>query len=249
MEYTILAKLYDPFMADVDYDSWAAYIKRFLPGGGRLVIADCACGTGELTVRLAASGHTLIGIDKSAEMLETASQKARARGLKIPFIKQDIRRFELHKKVDAVICTCDGVNYLSSREQVRRFFDAAYNALKPGGLLIFDISSRYKLSAVLGNNTFANDDEAHSYIWQNAYDESNKLLEMSLTFFIKKGELYERSKEVHIQRAHSAAEIENALSSAGFYLSGVYGGFTTEPPDKEAERIQFVAAKPKDHPG
>jgi ubiquinone/menaquinone biosynthesis C-methylase UbiE len=242
MAYTAFAKLYDPLMKDVDYDLWAGYITSFLPDR-KLFIADCACGTGELTVRLAKAGHSLTGIDRSCEMLEIASQKARSLGLRIPFVQQDIAKFELHGKADAVICTCDGVNYLTSREEVQSFFEAAYNALKADGLLLFDISSRHKLSSILGNNTFAEDEAGLTYIWRNAYDEDSKLIEMTLTFFSKKGELYERFSETHIQRAHSETEIAHWLESTGFLLRGVYADFTKDPPVKESERMQFWAVK------
>jgi cyclopropane fatty-acyl-phospholipid synthase-like methyltransferase len=163
-------------------------------------------------------------------MLEIASEKARSLGLRVPFVQQDIAGFELHGKVDAVISTCDGVNYLTAKEEVRSFFEAAYNALKADGLLLFDISSRYKLSSILGNNTFAEDEAELAYIWRNAYDDTSKLIEMSLTFFSKKGELYERFSETHIQRAHSETEIAHWLEDAGFELCGVYADFTMDPP-------------------
>lgn len=243
MAYKALAKHYDPLMKDVDYDLWADYIRSFLPKE-KLSVADCACGTGELTIRLAKQGHFLTGIDSSSDMLEIASEKARSLGLKIPFVRQDIRRFEIHKNVDAVICTCDGVNYLTGKEEVRSFFKAAYNALKANGLLLFDISSRYKLSSILGNNTFAQDENGLVYIWQNVYDADKKLIEMSLTFFSKKDELYERSSETHIQRAHSVTEIRHLLDDSGFDLLGAYNCFTLDPPNSDSERIQFAAVKP-----
>ena len=69
--YGKFAGLYDPLMKDVDYDRWAEYIASFLPEGS-LRIADCACGTGEITLRLAKLGHILTGVDISEDMLRVA---------------------------------------------------------------------------------------------------------------------------------------------------------------------------------
>ncbi|MBQ2985330.1 MAG: class I SAM-dependent methyltransferase, partial [Clostridia bacterium] len=142
--YGKFAGLYDPLMKDVDYDRWAEYIASFLPEGS-LRIADCACGTGEITLRLARLGHIMTGVDISEDMLRVASEKARKAALKIPFICQDMAKLTLHRPQDAIVCACDGVNYLDSIEDAEEFFAAAHNALKPKGMLLFDVSSKYKL--------------------------------------------------------------------------------------------------------
>ncbi len=239
--YGKFAKLYDDLMRDVDYDAWAAYLRTLLPDCGQVV--DCACGTGEIALRLRKAGYAVTGIDISREMLSIAQEKARAAGQSIPFACMDMRRLQLHKPVDAIVCACDGVNYLASRADAQTFFAAAYACLRPGGRLLFDISSRYKLSTVLGCNTFAEDGETEAYIWKNCYDPESKLLEMRLTFFAKEGEGYARFCETHIQRAHSQTEILHALSGAGF-TAVAYAAFTLDAPQADTERIQFAAVRP-----
>ena len=151
--YSAFAAGYDRMMGDVDYDSWANYIDGFLREAGAKTVLECACGTGSLTVRLGRMGYAVTGSDLSEDMLMAARQKALDAGLRsMPFVCQDMRRIALHKPVDAVISACDGVNYLV--EGVEDFFKAAYGALRPGGLLLFDISSAYKLSTILADNTF-----------------------------------------------------------------------------------------------
>lgn len=239
--YEDFAAIYDPLMRDVDYDGWANYIAGFLPEG-RLSIADCACGTGNIALRLARLGHSVTGLDLSPDMLRIAAEKARQAGLRVPFVCEDMRALSLHRPVDVVTACCDGVNYLASLEDVSRFFLAAREALKPGGLLLFDVSSEYKLSRVLGNNTFAEDDGERAYIWQNSYDDNTRLVSMELSFFVKEGALYRRFTEEHTQRAHSEAELLALLSDAG-YEASAYDAFTKDPTREESERIQFAAKK------
>ncbi len=239
--YGQFAALYDPLMRDVDYDGWAAYLASFLPSGIR--VADCACGTGEITLRLARQGFQMTGVDISASMLEVASAKARKAGLSIPFIQQDMRGLALHKPCGAVVCACDGVNYLDSPGAALAFFQAAHQALEPGGLLLFDVSSAYKLAHVLGCHTFAEEEEDCAYIWHNVYDAHSRLLEMDLTFFQKEAAgLYRRFEEKHIQRAHGQEELLAALEKAGF-TAAVYDAFTNDPPRAESERLQFAARR------
>jgi len=243
--YARFAAVYDSLMAGIDRDEWAKYLLALLPGG-RLCIADVACGTGALTLPLARAGHALTGIDASAEMLAVASEKARLARLNIPFAHQRMERMKLHRKADAVVCACDGVNYLLSTKALGAFFSAARENLKPGGKLLFDVSSRYKLARILGNNTFAEDEEGAAYIWKNEYDEVSARIRMDVTFFERMPDgRFERFAETHAQRAHSQRELEGALARAGFCDIRVYEAFTSETPKKTSERLQFSASVPE----
>ena len=149
--YQDFAEIYDGLMNDVDYESWAEYYTRLLSiygiRGGK--ICECACGTGGLTLPLKRRGFQMTGVDLSREMLWQAAQKARKNGMNIPFVQQDMRSLNLHKPVDAVLATCDGVNYLMTEEDLLSFFRAAKRAIRPGGALIFDVSTPHKLKDVL----------------------------------------------------------------------------------------------------
>lgn len=58
MMYEAFAAVYDALMDDVDYAGWAAYYLALAERSGVLPrrAADCACGTGSLTLALAAAG-------------------------------------------------------------------------------------------------------------------------------------------------------------------------------------------------
>lgn len=247
--YTAFAMVYDRLMCDVDYDAWAAYYAQLLKragvsGGG---VCECACGTGELTVRLQRLGYRMTGVDLSSDMLSLAVQKARRLGLDIPFAQQDMRALRLHRRQEAVLCTCDGVNYLKNMVQLRRFLQAAYAVLKPGGTLIFDLSTPDKLQNTLGSHTLGCQDEDVSYVWQNAYHPRTRTVDMRLSIFVR-GEdgRYTRLEEVQTQRAYTQDELRCALISAGFVEVRFYGDRTFRAPGKNAARWHVVAKRSKE---
>jgi 2-polyprenyl-3-methyl-5-hydroxy-6-metoxy-1,4-benzoquinol methylase len=207
-------------------------------------VCECACGTGSLTIPLAAKGYQMTGVDLSADMLFEASQKARKAGAMIPFVKQDMRILHLHRQMDAVLATCDGVNYLLTDEDVCAFFRAAWEAMRPGGVLIFDVSTPWKLENVLGNEMIVEDREDVTYMWQNSFNPKKGICEMALCFFLKeKDGRYRRIDEEQKQRAHTREGLTALLTSCGFTDVHVYGNSRMESPRDKEQRWHFTARR------
>lgn len=246
MVYTHFARDYDRMMHDVDYAGWAEYLCSFLEEHENVgSVLDCACGTGNITLALANRGYAVTGLDLSSDMLNTAQEKARNAGLRIPFICQDMRDIALHHAVDAVVCVCDGINYLRGEADLLQFLASANRTLRSGGLLLFDLSSEYKLRCVLGDKPYFEDSDSYTYLWTNRYHDKTHDCELSLTVFSREtgSRLYRRYDETHIQHAFLQAEIECALKESGFSLLGVFDAFTRNAPTETTLRIQFVCRK------
>ena len=244
--YSDFAALYDLLMDDVDYDNWAAYYLRLLEGAGVRPsrLCDCACGTGAMAVRFAERGMNVIGADISGEMLERAQERARKTGVRVMFVEQDMCELTLPRPVDAVVCACDGVNYLLDDGRLNAFFARAFRAIRPGGALAFDISSAWKLKNVLGNGFFGEERDEAAYLWSNRYDEAADTVTMDLTFFARqRGDLYRRFNEVHVQKAHNADHLAGLLERNGFTHIGIFGDKTFDPPKPDEQRIHFIATR------
>lgn len=242
--YRGFAGIYDLLMDDFDYPSWADYYMNLLEQAGVKpgTMCDCACGTGAMSLQFAKRVAKVTGVDISREMLELAAEKARQSGVQVQFVCQDMSRLQLPRTVDAIVCACDGVNYLTTDKRVKAFFDAAYASLRPVGALAFDISSPHKLRNVLGNNFFGEERDEAAYIWQNELD--GDIVHMDLTFFIREeGELYRRVTETHRQRAHEPERIVELLKEAGFTGIRVFGDRTDKAPEPEELRVHFLAVK------
>ena len=244
--YGAFAEVYDLLMDDFDYPAWAQYYLKLLETAGvrPKTMAECACGTGSMTIPFAEAGIRVTGVDLSGEMLEIAAEKARRAGVRPMFVRQDMAKLTLPRPADALVCACDGVNYLLSDEQVDGFFRAAHRAIRPGGALAFDVSSEYKLEKVLGNGFFGEERDEVAYLWANAYDPQTRIVQMDLTFFCREESgLYRRFAETHRQRAHRPEELTARLREAGFGQIKVFGDRTFEPPKPDEMRIHFLAVR------
>jgi ubiquinone/menaquinone biosynthesis C-methylase UbiE len=243
--YNEFAAIYDIFMEEVDYDAWSSYVTKHLQKNGidRGRILDTACGTGNITIPLSKKGYEIWGLDISEDMLSIAESKARASKQKIKFLRQNMTQMVLKERFDAVLCMCDGVNYITEEEGLAAYFAAVYRSLDKKGIFIFDISSYYKIHNILGNNTFHEEKNNMHYIWNNNFDEASGIIEMNLIFFVPEESLYKKFEEYHVQRAYRESQLEKLLKNAGFSSVSVYGEFGFCKPMPDSERIFFVAAK------
>ena len=244
--YEAFAGIYDSLMDDIDYDAWAEYYLTLIEKRGVQPrrLCDCACGTGSLSVRFAERGIRVTGVDLSGEMLARAQEKARKHGVTAMFVRQDMCALTLPRPVDALVCGCDGVNYLLTDDQLRAFFKRARASLKPGGVLAFDISSAFKLEHVLGNGFFGEERDDVAYLWSNRFDKEKRTVTMDLTFFVRENNgLYRRFTEVHVQKAHEAGHVAELLVEAGFSGIEVFGDRTFDAPGEREARIHFLAKR------
>lgn len=244
--YTSFAVVYDTFMDNVPYEEWADYLWRLLQEYGIAdgLVLELGCGTGSMTELLASKGYDMIGVDNSEDMLELAMEKRIESGHDILYLLQNMQEFELYGTVRAVVSVCDSVNYVTDEEELTEVFRLVNNYLDPQGVFIFDFNTEYKYQEILGEQVIAEEREECSFIWDNYYDEEQKINEYELTLFVQSQEdpeLYRKYQEVHYQRAYTLERIRNLIEKAGLRYVTAYDAYTKDAPLYTSERICVVA--------
>lgn len=240
--YQSFARVYDEFMDQTPYEEWGRNIRKFLAkyqvrDGAEIL--DLGCGTGKMTKVLKGFGYRMTGLDNSQEMLEIAADSGEDG---IFYICQDMRELSLLHPADAAVSTCDSLNYILAPEDLVQVFHRVRENLSEDGVFLFDMNTLYKYETLLAENTFAEDREDCSFIWQNFYDPEDRINEYDLTLFIRSDlGLYRKFEEVHFQRAYKTEEIVNALHSAGFSVREVVDADSLKEPDAESERLYFIS--------
>ena len=242
--YNKMAEVYNGLMQhDMNYMARCDYIENILDyyDASADIVCDLACGTGVITNELARRGYDMIGVDISSEMLDIA--RAGAPKERVLYLNQDIKKLDLYGSCGAFLCLTDGFNYITSPKTLLGILKRIRTCfIDNGGLLIFDVSTDYKLSTILGNNTYVFDTDKIFYTWDNKFSKIAKLLKMDLTFFEKtSSKLYTRFDETHIQRAYSIDELNKLLKLAGFNVMANYADLTFDKPEQDTQRVFFVA--------
>ena len=238
--YTGFAYVYDEMMSNIPYLQWEAYLLQLLYSSGvkpDASIAELGCGTGTMTELLSDDGFDITGIDLSEDMLSLAREKVPG----VDFLRMDMREFTLDKKQDAIISVADSVNYLESVDDLAKTLKCVRDALKPGGVFIFDLKTEFFYKYIVRNRTFRGREKGFSYVWKNYYDEAGRIHIYDVLIKHKKKRTVEN--EIHKQHVFSAAEIKAAALGTGFYHATVYGNMTFEKPRKNSDRIYVVLKK------
>lgn len=246
-KYTGFAHVYDIFMDNIPYDEWCEYLIILLNEHGISdgIIGELGCGTGAISMRLAAYGYKVAGVDNSVSMLDIAAGKL------TPFYRrhilytlQDMRDFIFKKPVRAIVSLCDSMNYMLTPKDFMSVLNSVKQNLKKDGIFIFDLKTEYFYETVLGDTVIADNYKNGSFIWNNHYYSDKHINEYDLTMFIRERKnIYKKYNELHRQRAYSVDEVKEMVMSSGLKLLNVYDALTHNPAFSESERIYFILKK------
>lgn len=248
MSYSYFASAYDSLTENVEYSRRADYFCSLLSengiNGGLLL--DLACGTGTMSIEMSKRGFDVTGVDISEEMLSEAQNKKFQTGENVLFLCQDMRNLDLYGTIDCAICTLDSLNHLTSEEDLLKAFQNVSLFLEDDGIFIFDMNTLYKHREILGNNSFVYELDNLFCVWQNALQDDNKTVEITLDFFeTEDGLSYERYQESFLEKAYESEIVKNLLKQAGFTFVNEFKELTTDTPDEKTERTVFVARRNK----
>ncbi len=93
--YSEFAAIYDMFMNGAPHDAWLNFITHRWPDLESLDVVSIGCGTGQLTLELAARCRRVYGVDRSEEMLVQAARAAMDANMAVQWLCQDIREIKL----------------------------------------------------------------------------------------------------------------------------------------------------------
>jgi ubiquinone/menaquinone biosynthesis C-methylase UbiE len=113
--------------------AWDRILDLVVPGGRALVALDVGCGTGFLSLELAARGHRVTGVDFAPAMIAEARRKASERGAAVAFDEADAERLPFAAAhFDLVISR----HLLWTLPHPEAAIDEWIRVLRPGGRLI-----------------------------------------------------------------------------------------------------------------
>ena len=155
-----------------------------------------------------------------------------------------MQHLEGFEEYDVAVIPIDSLNYVVERDEVISTLTKVYNALKAGGVLLFDVHSTFKTDVIFMEGPFTFDNGRISYIWEAEEGDKPHSVYSELAFFVRNADgLYKRFDEVHFQRTFSVQDYVEMLENIGFSVERIFSDWEDEPPQNESERIFFQVCK------
>lgn len=254
-----MASIYDAW-ADV-YDSVYSYVRDDIPfyvdealaAGGPVL--ELGCGTGRVTIPIAAAGVDIIGVDSSPAMLAVARRKAAAlpQAERLRFVEGDMRDLGLGQKFSLVIIPFRGFLALMTVEDQMSALTSISSHLAPGGRLVFDVfvpdldmlvqegDTPYHLRDVVAPDT-----AWRLVLWhQSAYDNHAQVIDARIIVEeLDEARTVERRyyRDFQLRYAHRW-ELHHLLISSGYTVDDLYGDFERTPFDEDSPDMVWVTTR------
>jgi SAM-dependent methyltransferase len=106
-------------LADTIADVHDTVVERLAPKRGERWL-DLACGTGGVAERAAAAGASVIGVDFSPELIETAKRRADERGLDVEYEVGDVERLRFDDASFDIVSSTFGIMFAPDQSAAAR---------------------------------------------------------------------------------------------------------------------------------
>ena len=109
-------------------------------------VLDLACGPGRHSIALAKRGFRVTGVDLSSFLLRKARERARAEGVDVEWVQEDMRHFGRPDSFDLVVSLFTSFGYFESRDDDLAVLCNVHRSLRSGGALVIEIAGREALA-------------------------------------------------------------------------------------------------------
>ena len=217
------AGAYDYLYQDKDYERECDVIESAFRKFSSEVssVLDLGCGTGGHSIILSKRGYEVVGVDHSQEMLDVAEAKAQKAGLRMKFVKDDIKNLDLNEKFSAVISMFAVMSYQTTNEAISEVCRVVRNHLLPGGIFLFDcwngLAVLTEKPSVRIKEVMVNDKERIVRFAEPVLDMPSHTAEIRFRVWkVQDERLICETNESHLMRFLFPQEIKYFLEVAGF---------------------------------
>jgi ubiquinone/menaquinone biosynthesis C-methylase UbiE len=212
--YTDAARFYDLIHdalgrdPDAEADVFITEIRRRCASARTLL--DVACGTGANLPRFAES-FTVEGLDTSDEMLALAQERCP----EVPFVRADMRSFNLGRRFDAVVSLFSGIGYLTEEPDLRQAIFTMAAHLNPGGVLMLEgwIEPDQWLGSSVSAGSCQTNEIAVARVAKSSAEGMRSVFSARYTAATNEG--FVTVDEHHVMRFSDPIEFANAYDHAG----------------------------------
>lgn len=201
-------------------------------------ILDLACGFGRHANALASLGHAVTGVDLTPGFLEIARRKAQEKNIPTKFLQADMRQIDFNQEFDHVLLLFTSFGYFEDDDN-QLVLENVRQALKPGGLFVFDTHNRDVFLKHL--QPFMVTEKGEDLMIDRGSFDTITGRWYNRRIVIRDGV---RKDKPFFVRLYNPSEIEQMINQAGMQVHKMLGGYDSQPLSNESSRMVIIAKKP-----
>jgi SAM-dependent methyltransferase len=202
-------------------------------------ILDLCCGYGRHSIELAQRGFDVTGYDLSDFFLEKAQKDSGNLGLKLEFVKGDMRKLPFDSRFDAVVNLFTSFGFFDQEKDDLKVLKGVCRALKSKGLFLLDLKNREHLIRNFQRRRW-HPEKDFVMLEDNFFDLFTCRWESTRTLIFENGKKREYSFSL---RLYTFTEILDLLKRAGFMLEAIYGNFAFGEYSLDSPRMILISRK------
>lgn len=196
-------------------------------------ILDLACGPGRHSVILARRGFKVTGVDLSPFLLGEAKRQAKAAGVEVEWVHEDMRSFRRPRAFDLCLSMFTSFGYFEDRKDDLKVLRNIQHSLTEGGACLIDVVGKEWLAKHFQPTSSQELSDGTLLIERREiFDEWSRIRNQWI--LLKDG----KAKEFRFRHTiYSAQELKDSMMEVGFGPVRIYGDLEGNEYGPDARRL------------
>jgi SAM-dependent methyltransferase len=209
-----------------------------LPPGS--AILDLCCGHGRHAIQLAARGWRVVGLDRSERFLRQAVADAAALGVRVRWVRADMRAVPFAGQFDAAINIFTAFGYFDSDAENLEVLRQVRQALRPGGRFLLEFMHREGIARRFRPAMIDRHPDGLVVLHENRFDLPTSRIEGRVTLLHPDGR---RAEYRHTVRVYTATELAAMFAAAGLPVEHLFGGLDGSELTLDSGRLAVIGRR------
>lgn len=212
-------------------DRHVQFIHQRILGGRPSRVLDLGCGPGLYASRLARLGHQVLGVDFSPASIDYARGMADTAGLDCSYTLADLRIANFAPQAFDLVMLIYGEFNVFNPADAGTILEHAWTALKPGGLLLLEVSTAESIRAMgaqparwsaAAHGLFS--DQPHLLLQESVWEDASSTA--TRRYFLVDAASGDVTQYASTYQAYTPETLTALLESAGFWGACFYPALT-----------------------
>lgn len=216
----------------------AGKLIRLVRPKGKAVL-DLCCGPGRFAIALAKRKFRVTGVDRTRYFLTRARARAKALGVTVEWVRQDMRDFVRPGAFDLALSMFTSFGYFDDKEEDLRVLRQVRESLKPGGAFLIEVMGKERIAQIFAPVTMDTLPDGSRLVMRHEILDDWTRIRNEWTL-IRRG----RAKTYTFQHTlYSGQELRDRMEQAGFSNVRLYGSLRGDEYARNAPRLVAVGRR------